>query len=82
MTTDTCDSCGMPMPTAEDHALADPALPHCRYCSAPDGSLKSYDEVLGSLIVFLQRTQGLEMDAARGVATSMLSTRPAWRERQ
>jgi len=78
MTSDTCTSCGMPMRTDEDHALANSALPHCRYCSAPDGSLKSYDEVLGGMIAFLQKTQGLDMDVARGVATSMLATRPAW----
>ena len=29
----SCESCGMPLAGAEDHALADPAIPYCTYCA-------------------------------------------------
>jgi hypothetical protein len=81
MSADQCVSCGMPMRSAEDHALGDTARPYCRHCAAPDGSLKSYEEVLGGLTAFLLRTQGLDDAVARAAARSMLSTQPAWSKR-
>ncbi len=33
MATQTCESCGMPMRTDEDHAPGHPGSTWCRYCS-------------------------------------------------
>jgi hypothetical protein len=74
-----CVSCGMPLRTAEDFPLADASKPYCRHCARPDGSLKSYDEVLTGMTGFLQQTQGLDGAVARDAAKSMMATMPAWR---
>jgi hypothetical protein len=79
--TPTCVSCGMPMRTTEEHAAADPSKDFCHHCAEEDGQLKSYDEVLAGFTGFLQRTQGLQEDAARKAATQMLSKQPAWSNR-
>ena len=39
----SCESCGMPLAGAEDHALADQSIPYCNYC-APEGKLQAVDE--------------------------------------
>ena len=75
----TCISCGMPLREPADHARADAALDYCKHCAAPDGSLKSYDDVLRGMTAFICRTQGLDETAAAGMAKDMLSRMPAWR---
>jgi hypothetical protein len=74
-----CISCGMPLRVPADHAAGDPAKEYCHYCAAPDGSLKSYDEVLAGMIGFLIRTQGLDEAAAARVGREALAAQPAWR---
>jgi hypothetical protein len=76
-----CESCGMPMRTAEDHAGSDVSKAYCRYCARPDGTRKSYDEALVGMTGFLQRTQGIDENAAREMARSTLAQQPAWRTR-
>jgi hypothetical protein len=39
----TCDSCGMPLESAADHALGDAENSHCKHC-APDGVLQPFEE--------------------------------------
>ena len=44
-----CESCGMPMANPEDHGAGDANNPRCKYCTNPDGSNKTYDEVYQGL---------------------------------
>jgi hypothetical protein len=74
-----CIACGMPMETAEDHALGDPEKAYCRYCMRPDGSMQSYEEKLGGYAGWLISTQGLDGDIARDQARTILAQFPAWR---
>jgi hypothetical protein len=76
---DRCISCGMPLRVPEDHAAADPARDYCRHCARPDGSMKSYDEVLTGMTQFFVRTQGLDAAVAEGMAKQNMSAQPAWR---
>lgn len=78
----SCISCGMPLRTAQDHALGDVSKTYCQHCAADDGSLKSYDQVLTGLTEFLKRTQGVDGAVAREVAAGMLAKNPAWTERR
>ncbi|MGW0201856.1 zinc ribbon domain-containing protein [Nonomuraea sp. NPDC003201] len=39
-----CQSCGMPMRTADDHAPGHPDSTWCRMCAKPDGTLQDFDE--------------------------------------
>jgi hypothetical protein len=78
---DNCISCGMPLRTPEDHAAGDTSRAFCRHCARPDGSLKSYDEVLTGMTGFLKKTQGLDDEVARQTAKGMMATLPAWSQR-
>lgn len=73
-----CISCGMPLRTNEDHAASDPTKRYCRHCARPDGSLKSYDEVLEGMSGFLTKTQGIDAGKARELAKQMMAKMPAW----
>lgn len=74
----TCISCGMPLRSAEDHPHGDTTTSYCKHCAREDGSMKSYDEVLVGMSGFLQNTQGMDAEAARGMAREMLAKMPAW----
>lgn len=80
-TTQSCISCGMPLRSADDHAVSDTSKPFCKFCGGADGELKSYDDVLAGMSQFLTRTQGLDRSAARDAAKAMMAKQPAWRDR-
>ena len=75
-----CISCGMPLEKAEHFPLGDESKEWCVYCARPDGSLKSYDEALAGMSDFIVQTQGLDPEAAREAARSLMATMPAWKE--
>lgn len=74
-----CIACGMPMESAEDHALGDISKPYCRYCARGDGAMQSYSEKRASFVSWLVSTQGLDPTAARDQAVMILGRLPAWR---
>ena len=74
-----CIACGMPMESAEDHALGDTARSYCRYCAKEDGTMQSYPEKLANYTNWLISTQGLDPAAARDKAIMILHQLPAWR---
>ncbi len=75
----TCESCGMPLAAAADHALADPTIPYCRFCTTPEGTLQSRDERLERFTQWSMRQDGLDYDEARKRAIAYMKTQPAWR---
>ncbi len=81
MSDNTCISCGMPMRTDEEHGGGDANATHCHHCSAPDGTMKSYDDVLAGMSRFMIDSQGVDADAARKMAAGMMAKLPAWKDR-
>ena len=45
-----CEACSMPMQTAEDHGGGDTGNPRCKYCTNPDGSFRTYEEVFEGFV--------------------------------
>jgi len=74
-----CIACGMPMADLSDHAMGDAGKDYCKHCSRPDGTMQTYQEKLESLTGFIVRTQGLEAEAAKNLAKTMMSHLPAWK---
>ena len=62
----------------EDFGGGSPASIYCQYCSNPDGSLKSYEDVLNGVTGFMMSTQGLDRAAAESKAKEHLAAMPAW----
>jgi hypothetical protein len=75
----SCDSCGMPLAGAEDHALADVSIPYCVHC-APDGNLQPAEERLERFTQWTMRQEGLDYAAAREKAHAYLKSMPAWKD--
>ena len=75
----TCESCGMPMAGAEDHAVSDTSIPYCRYC-APEGMLQPVQERLERMTQWTMRQDGLDYGAARTKAIAYMKTMPAWKD--
>lgn len=73
-----CLSCGMPMANPGDFGGGNPENKYCVHCSNPDGSLKSYEEVLEGVINFMVMSQKMDREAAEGVAKEYLAKMPAW----
>jgi hypothetical protein len=74
-----CDSCGMPLATAADHALGDTAIPYCRHCTCEDGTLQERSERLERFTQWSMRAEGLDYETARAQAEAYMATMPAWR---
>lgn len=75
---ESCTSCGMPFQTAADHALGNEAIPYCSNCTTSDGALKPYEEVLAATKGYFIVSQGIDPDAALGMAETLLKKQPAW----
>ncbi len=75
-----CISCGMLLYNPEDYPMADTKKNYCKYCARPDGTLRSFDEVLDIVTTFFQKTQVLNPEAAHQTAFAVLSKNPAWKE--
>ena len=73
-----CESCGMPLAGAEDHALSDPQIPYCVHC-APEGKLPSFEERLERFTQWTMSQEGLDHAAARDRARAYLKSMPAWK---
>ncbi|MGA3030679.1 MAG: zinc ribbon domain-containing protein [Candidatus Limnocylindrales bacterium] len=74
-----CESCGMPLAGAQDHALSDASIPYCGYC-APQGKLSTVDERLERFTQWTMRQEGLDYTAAREKARAYMKTMPAWKD--
>jgi len=77
----TCIACGMPMEKPEQHAMGDTSKDYCLHCARPDGSMRSYDEAVSGMTVFMMNSQGLAEEPARVAVVQMMSHLPAWKGR-
>jgi hypothetical protein len=75
----SCESCGMPLAGAEDHALADTSIPYCSHC-APEGTLPPYEERLERFTQWMVSQGETDQAAAREKARAYMKTMPAWKD--
>jgi len=79
MTTTTCESCGMPMAMADDHAPGHPASAYCRHCSTPAGDLQAFEERFTRMTQWEMRLHGVDRAAAEAATRAYMRQMPAWR---
>lgn len=75
-----CESCGMPMGKPEDFGGKNIKNNYCVYCSDLNGVLKSYDEILRGMAVFMMKTRGMTEEDAIKKAKEHMAKMPAWRQ--
>jgi hypothetical protein len=80
MTTETCESCGMPMRAVEDHAPGHPESTWCRLCSAEDGSLQPFEERFERLTQWAMQQDGLDRASAEVKMRDYMRAMPAWKD--
>ena len=80
MTTQTCESCGMPMREAADHAPGHPDGNYCRLCSNADGTLQDFDERFERMVQWSMREQGLDRPEAEKGTRAYMRSMPVWRD--
>jgi hypothetical protein len=77
-TVKSCMSCGMPMTKLEDFGGGNPANIYCVYCSNPDGSLKTREEVFKGMANFMMMSQKMDRKTAERAAKERMAKMPAW----
>lgn len=75
----SCGSCGFPMNSPEDYAGGNLAAQYCSTCAEPSGHLKSFDDVLQANADYFVRQQGIDPQAGRELARTLLISMPAWK---
>lgn len=80
MSTQSCESCGAPMRTVEDHAPGHPECTWCRYCSNPDGSLQAFEERFERMVQWAVRRDGADRPTAEAKTREYMRSLPAWRD--
>lgn len=76
---ESCNSCGMPLESAEDFALGDTSSSYCKYCVDKQGELLPYDTILKNNASYYKESQGLTDQAASKMAEALLLSMPAWK---
>lgn len=79
-TTTTCESCGMPMATADDHAPGQPASAYCRFCSTPTGDRQAFEERFTRMTQWEMRQHGVDRATAEAATRAYMRQMPAWRD--
>jgi len=74
-----CESCGMPMKTAEEHGGGDINKSYCKYCTGAEGKLKSREEVREGMIQFYVKSQGKPREEAEKSVGANMRKMPAWK---
>ena len=73
-----CMSCGMPMTKVEDFGGGNEENLYCVYCSNPDGSLKSREQVFQGMVNFMMASQKMDRETAESAVKDRMSKMPAW----
>ena len=76
-----CDSCGMPMPTNEDHGARDPDNPYCIHCTDLKGKLLPFEKKFDQLVEQTMQTRWMTREEAERTVREQLSQMPAWKDR-
>jgi uncharacterized glyoxalase superfamily protein PhnB len=73
-----CMSCGMPMTKPDDFGGGNPENLYCVYCSNPDGSLKSREQVFRGMVNFMMTSQKMDRETAESAVKERMARMPAW----
>jgi hypothetical protein len=73
-----CMSCGMPMTRPDDFGGGNPENLYCVYCSNPDGSLKSREQVFQGMVNFMMTSEKMDRETAESAVKERMARMPAW----
>jgi len=78
--TTSCQSCGLPLMGAADHALGDESIPYCVHCTTPSGELQAFEERFERMTQWAMREDGLDRSTAEVRTRAHMRSMPAWRD--
>ena len=73
-----CEACGMPLEKPEDFAGGDVNAKFCLYCTNPDGSVKTCDEIFNGGVQFFMSEIGDDRTAAEKFTRKNMVQLPYW----
>ena len=77
----TCESCGRPMGSKEEHGAQNPDNPYCTHCTDMNGKLLPFEKKFEEFVEVAVSGRGLVRGEAARVALAQMAEMPAWRER-
>jgi hypothetical protein len=75
-----CESCGMPMYGASDHAPGHADSAYCVHCSTAEGDLQAFEERFERMVQWEMRRNGQPRVAAEVATRAYMRQMPAWRD--
>lgn len=75
-----CESCGMPMRSAQDFGGGRLDNKYCVHCTDADGNLKTYEEALTGMTAFARQMMGVSEEEAQKFAKEGMAKMPAWKD--
>ena len=79
MSTQTCESCGMPMAGPDDHAPGHPDSAYCHHCSDAAGDLQGFEERFERMVQWQMR-RGQSRAEAEPATRAYMRTMPLWKD--
>ncbi len=77
----TCESCGRPMGSKEEHGAQIPNNPYCTHCTDLDGKLLPFEKKLQDFVEVAMSGRGLVKEEAARVALAQMAEMPAWKDK-
>ena len=77
----TCESCGRPMGSKDDHGAQNPGNPYCTHCTDLDGKLLPFEKKFEEFVEVAISGRGLVREEAARVAFAQMAEMPAWKDK-
>lgn len=77
----SCHACGMPLTKKEDFAMGDENSDFCVYCTHPDGTPKSCEEVFEGGVQYFMSTLGGDRGLAEKVTRKNMQSLSYWKDK-
>ncbi len=77
----TCESCGMPMGSKEEHGAQHPNNPYCTHCTDLNGKLLPFEKKYEDFVALAMKSRWMTREGAEKEALSQMAQMPAWKDR-
>jgi hypothetical protein len=77
----TCESCGRPMGSKEEHGAQNPSNPYCTHCTDLKGKLLPFEKKFEDFVELAMNNRWMGKEEAEKAALAQMAEMPAWRDK-
>ncbi len=77
----TCESCGRPMGSKEEHGAQNPDNPYCTHCTDLNGKLLPFEKKFEDFVGLAMSSRWMGREEAERAALAQMAEMPAWRDK-